>query len=149
MVNFTNPPTQAVVPNVRFSQTVNSQRSVVVGGRARLGTFRCAMVGLRSGGTCLSRTLFITSFSVHSCTQGAHTCVTVHHLTPVSPADLFVLALVTKSCRTWQPCLRPFIMRGFRLRGRRRRFECSERRWWHRDVIRVIPPCQNDVTDPL
>ena len=33
MVNFTNPPTQAVVPSVRFNQTVNSQRIVVVGGR--------------------------------------------------------------------------------------------------------------------
>ena len=36
-----------------------------------------------------------------------------HIVNPVSPTDLFALALVTKSSQTWQPCLRPFIMRGF------------------------------------
>ena len=35
------------------------------------------------------------------------------HRNPMSPANLFVLVLVTKSSWTWQPCLRPFIMRGF------------------------------------
>ena len=68
--------------------------------------------------------------------------------TPVPPADLVALTLVTESRRTWQPSLTPLGIRGLRSWSPQRRIECSKRRCWLRDIKCVIASCRNDVMIP-
>ena len=68
----------------------------MVGGRAGSGSLRCAVVGLRSGGTCQSRTLIyyviLSSFLI----QGAHTCL---HLlnSGTTPSILSIRHVITQN----------------------------------------------------
>ena len=93
--------------------------------------------------TCRSQFIFLFMLEI---IFKNHTYVTVCFGIPRTSSWLYCTkALVTKSCRTWQPSPTSLGIHGLRSRRPQRRIECSKRRCRLRDVKRVTASCRNDI----